>query len=163
MKKTGKAWIFFILEIIFLLIIPCVLVWLQYGELCIRYKISVTAILLIALIYWIFKRILIDKWLKTIDIKIVNIETNSLSIIDDEAISTNKKAWQTYSILQLVFNSIIPILVMVLAIITIKTVESGLIKLFGCLMFCLISIIIGVIFRICEIYSMKLIHEKERK
>ena len=36
----------------------------------------------------------------------------------------------------------------------------SIIKLYGCLMFCLISIGIGILFRIAEIYSMKLKHEK---
>lgn len=161
MKKTTKAWIFFVLEIVFMLVVPCVLVWLQYGELANRYKISVTAILLTMLIFWVFKKIIINRWLKTFDAKIIGIEVNALSITDSEVIKTNKKVWRTYSILQLLFNSIIPLLIMVLSVITIKTVESGLIKLYGCLMFCLISIFIGVIFRICEIYSMRLIHEKK--
>ena len=161
MKKTTKAWVFFILEIVFMLVVPCVLVWLQYGELANRYKISVTAILLTMLIFWVFKKIMINRWLKTFDAKIIGIEVNALSITDSEAIKINKKLWRTYSILQLLFNSIIPLLIMVLSVITIKTVESGLIKLYGCLMFCLISIFIGVIFRICEIYSMRLIHEKK--
>ena len=40
-------------------------------------------------------------------------------------------------------------------------VEKDLIQLYGCLMFCLISICVGIVFRIAEIYSMKLTHEKD--
>ncbi len=160
MKKTGKAWIFFILQIVFVLIVPCVLIWLQYGDLAKGYKVSVTAIMLTMLVFWIFKRLLLNKWLTTLDLKIVNIETNALSITDEKAIETNKKSWRFYSLMQLLFNSIIPLLIMILAVLTIQTVEKGLIKLYGCLIFCLISIFIGIIFRVCEIYSMKLTHEK---
>lgn len=160
MKRTGKAWIFFVLEIIFILVIPCVLVWLQYGDLAKGYKVSVTAIMLTMLIFWVFKKIILNKWLKTLDSKIVTIEANSLSITEENAIATTKKAWKNYSIMQLLFNSIIPLLIMALSVLTIKTVESGLIKLYGCLMFCLVSIFVGVIFRICEICSMRLPHEK---
>lgn len=160
MKKTGKAWIFFILQIVFVLIVPCVLIWLQYGDLAKGYKVSVTAIMLTMLVFWIFKRLLLNKWLTALDLKIVNIETNALSITDEKAIETNKKSWRFYSLIQLLFNSIIPLLIMILAVLTIQTVEKGLIKLYGCLIFCLISIFIGIIFRVCEIYSMKLTHEK---
>ena len=80
MKRTGKAWIFFVLEIIFILIVPCVLVWLQYGDLAKGYKVSVTAIMLTMLIFWVFKKIMLDKFVKGLSQKIVNIETNSLSI-----------------------------------------------------------------------------------
>jgi thiamine transporter ThiT len=160
MKKTGKSWLFLILEVLFMLVVPCILVWIQYGDLTQRYKVSVTAIMLLILIFWVFKRIFLNRWIKTFDQKIINIETNALSLTDQTAIQSNKKAWRTYSLLQLLINSIIPLLVMVLAVITIKTVEEGLIKLFGCLMFCLISVFIGVLFRVCEIYSIKLTHEE---
>ena len=160
MKKTKISWLYFILQLIFMLVAPCTLVWMQYGDLSQKYKISVTAILLFMLIFAIFKKIILNKWIKSFETKIIHIEANSLSITDSLAIQTNKKAWRIYSILQLFFSSIVPIMLMALAVVTIKTVEQGLIKLYGCLMFCLISIVIGVIFRIAEIYSEKLPHEK---
>ena len=160
MKKTTQSWVYFVLQIVFMLVLPCVMVWMQYGDLSQKYKVSVTAILLLMLIFFVFKKIMLNKWLKSFDMKIIAIESNSLSLTDETAIETNKKAWRMYSILQLFFNSIIPILLMFLAVITIKTVEEGLIKLYGCLMFCLISIFIGVVFRVAEIYSEKLPLEK---
>lgn len=159
MKRTSKTWLFFVLQLVFMLIAPCVFVWLQYGDLTSGYKVSVTAILLMILIFWAFKRIFLNKWLKTFEQKIINIETNALTITDKTAIESNKKAWRFYSLVQLLFNSIVPLLIFILAILTIKTVEQGLIKLFGCLMFCLISVGIGILFRIAEIWSMKLTHE----
>lgn len=160
MKRTKKTWAFFVLQIIFMLVSPCVFIWLQYGELTTKYKISVTALLLTILVFWAFKKIFLNKWLKTLEHKIVNIETNALTIIEPIAIQSNKKAWRFYSIIQLFMSAIIPILLFALGIITIKTVEQGLIKLYGCLMFCLVSISLGVVFRIAEIYSIKLTHEK---
>jgi hypothetical protein len=160
MKRTKKAWAFFALQMIFFLIAPCVMVWMQYGDLTEKYKISVTAIMLSILIFWVFKKIVLNKWLKTLETKLANIETNALSITDTTAIESNKKAWRNYSICQLLFSSIIPLLLFILAVLTIKTVEQGLIKLYGCLMFCLISVAIGVLFRIAEIFATKLTHEK---
>lgn len=161
MKRTKKSWLFLALQIVFMLVIPCVLIWLQYGNLTSKYKISVTGIFALILIFWVFKRIFLNKWIKGVDQKIVNIETNSLSITDIKAIESNKSAWRMYSILQLLISLFIPILLGVLSIITIKTVEEGLIKLYGCLMFCAMSIFIGVIFRVAEIFSMRLTHEKK--
>ena len=160
MKRTKTSWIFFALQLIFMLVAPCVFVWMQYGDLTQKYKLSVTAILLLLLVFLVFKKIMLNKWIKTFDAKIINIETNALSLTDKTAIDTNKSAWRIYSLLQLVFNSIIPLLIMVMAVITIQVVEKGLIKLYGCLMFCLISIFIGVIFRVAEIYSIKLKNEE---
>lgn len=160
MKKTKKAWLFFVLQLIFMLVVPCVFIWVQYGELTTKYKVSVTAIFLTMLVFLIFKKIFLNKWLKTFDQKIINIETNALSLTDKTAIESNKRAWRNYSVLQLVFSSVIPLLLLALAVITIKVVEQGLIKLYGCLMFCAASIFLGVIFRIAEIYCMKLCHEE---
>ena len=142
-----------------MLVAPCIFVWLQYGELTTKYKVSVTAIMLLVIVFWAFKRIFLNKWLKTFDQKIINIETTALTITEPNAILSNKKAWRLYSLFQLLCNSVVPVLLFALAIITIKTVEEGLIKLYGCFMFCLISIVIGMIFRVAEIYSMKLTHE----
>ena len=159
MKKTSKSWVFFILQIVFMLVAPVIMVWIQYGDLTQKYKVSVTAIMLLLLIFWVFKRIFLDKWIKTIDLKITNIETNALSLTDKTAIESNKKAWRTYTLMQLLFSSVIPLLLMALSVITIKAVQDGLIKLYGCLMFCLLSVAVGVLFRVCEIYSIKLRHE----
>ena len=159
MKRTGKSWTFFVLQMLFMLVAPCVFIWVQYGELTTKYKISVTAIMLVLLVFITFKKIFINNWLKKLDAKIIGIETNALSVTNQEAIKTMKKTWRACSVLQTLVSAIIPLLIFVLAVITIKVVEAGLIKLFGCLMFCLISIVIGLIFRIAEIYSMKSAHE----
>ena len=159
MKKTLKSWIFFILSIIFILIVPCGFVWLQYGDLTSAYKISVTAVLLIIGIVLVFKRLILNKYLKTLDAKIINIESNALSITDSESIKANKTVWRGCCIIKLLIDCVIPICLGVLAVITIKVVEQGLIKLYGCLIFCLISIGLGIICRIVEICTTKLKHE----
>lgn len=82
MKRTKKSWQFFLLQLLFMFIVPCVMIWVQYGDLTKKYKLSVTAIILILFIFVIFKKIFINKWLKSIDIKIINIEANALSITE---------------------------------------------------------------------------------
>lgn len=163
MKRTGKTWLFFVLQIVFMLVVPCVFIWVQYGSVeqgTAKYKLQVTAIVLMLLVFLVFKKVFISKWLKTIDGKIINIETNALTITDGQAIEANKKAWRFYSMAQLLSSAIVPILCFILAIITIKAVEKDLIELYGCLMFCLLSIAVGIVFRVAEIYSMKLTHEE---
>ena len=161
MKRTKKTWFFFILQIVFILIAPCAFIWAQYGDVAVKYKVSVSAVILLILIFLIFKKIVLNKWLKTFEQKLVNIETAALSLTDPETIKTNKKAWRMYSLIRLFFDCVIPMLVLIIGILTIKAVEEGLIKLYGCLMFCTISIAVGIVFRVAEIYSMKMVNEKE--
>lgn len=161
MKKTKKAWLFLGLQLLFMIVVPIAFIWMQYGVFSLKYKISVTSILLMLLMFLIFKKIFINNWLKSIDQKIINIETNCLSLTDKTAIDANKKSWQTYSLIQLFFSSIIPLLILIIAILTIKVVEDGLIKLYGVLMFCAISIIVGLLFKVLEIFSTKTKNEED--
>lgn len=159
MKRTKRSWVFFALQLVFMLVAPCAFVWVQYGDLTMKYKISVTAVMLILLVFLCFKKIFINNWLKKIDAKVIGIETNALSVTDQNAIRTMKKTWRACSVVQTFCSAVIPLLVFIMAILTIKAVEDGLIKLFGCLVFCLISVAVGLIFRIAEIYSMRSAHE----
>ena len=83
MKKTKKSWVFLGLQLLFMIVVPIAFIWMQYGVFSVKYKISVTSILLILLIFLIFKKIVLNKWLKGIDQKIVNIETNCLSLTEE--------------------------------------------------------------------------------
>ena len=159
MKKTIASWIFFVLNIVFMLIVPVVFVWLQYGDLKGTYKISVTAILIILAVFLFFKRLVINKWLESLNLRVVAIESNALSITDEQSIKANKSVWRLCKIVQLLIDCIVPVGVAVISILTIKVVEEGLIKLYGVLMFCLISIAVGLIFKIIEIFTTKLKHE----
>lgn len=160
MKKTNLSWVCLVLELFFLFVIPCGFIWAQYGDLAKGYKISATAIILTACLFAFFKRIFLDGYLKKIEAKIANIETNALTITDETAIAANKKEWQTLSLIQLLSNAIVPVLLAVFAVQTIKVVETGLIKLYGCLMCASISVVIGLVFKIIEVFSYQLKHEK---
>ena len=160
MRKTSTSWLFFVLTIIFMLIIPIALVWLQYGDNEGGYKVSVTAILVIIGIFLVFKKIVLNKRIEALNLKIVSIETNALSITDEKSIKANKTVWRLCRVVQLLIDCIVPVGVAVISVLTIKVVEQGIIKLYGCLMFSFISIAIGLICKIVEIFTMKLKHEE---
>jgi len=159
MKKTAKSWIYLSLQLLFFLGAPCLFIWLQSGGLAQGYKFSMSAVMALIIVFILFKKIMLDAWLKKIDIKVTQIEVNQLSVTDQTAIASLKKKWRTYSMIQLFINAVIPLACLVLFILTIKAVEQGLIKLYGCLMFSAVSMAIGVIFKACEIYSVKCEHE----
>ena len=62
MKKTKKAWLFLGLQLLFMIVVPIAFIWMQYGVFSLKYKISVTSILLMLLIFLIFKKIFINNW-----------------------------------------------------------------------------------------------------
>lgn len=159
MKKTITSSIFFILNIVFMLIVPIVLVWLQYGDNEGGYKLSITAILVIIGIFLVFKKVVLNKRLEALNLKVVSIESNALSITDEKSIKANKTVWRLCRTIQLLIDCIVPIGIAIISVLTIKVVEQGIIKLYGCLMFCFISIAIGLICKIVEIFTTKLKHE----
>jgi hypothetical protein len=162
MKWTKKTWLFFALQLIFILIVPCVLVWMQYGgaELSTKYRVSVTSIMLFALIFLIAKRLIFTPWLKKINGQLAQIEVDHLTVTAPEAIASLKKRYRALAVFQLLTNAIMPLLVLVMAILTVKVVQDGLIKLYGVLMFSTISTAVGVLCKLGEVYSVRCEHEK---
>lgn len=171
MKKTTSSYICFALQIVFMIILPVIFVCVQYTSTgdasttnattknLVKFKLSVSAIALLILMFAIFKKVFINSRLKMIDTKITNIDTQALTITDEKAIKANKKAYRFYSVIQFAINIIIPILVMILFIIIVQAVERDIIKLYGCLIFSCISFCVGCVFRVGEIYSMRSTHE----
>lgn len=155
MKKTTLSMFCFFMQILCYLVIPTVFIWVQSGGLAHGYKLSATAIISVIIVFLVFKKIMLNSWLKKIDSKINQIEVNQLTATDETAINSLKKKWKALSFTQLFINIVIPIACLILFLITIKVVEAGLIKLYGCLLVSTISIIFGVIFKIIEIYTAK--------
>lgn len=161
MKKTAKSRLCFIGELLFFIVAPIVLIWVQYGDVHVAwYKMSMTGIGMILFILLIAKKIFLSPLIQKVALQVAQIETQQLSVIDPIAITSNKKRFRKLSMWQLFFNSLLPILIFGGLIITIKVVEAGAIKMFGVLVLCAISLFLGIICRIGEIYSLRCEHEK---
>lgn len=161
MKKTVKSRLFFIGELLFFLVVPCVLIWVQYGKVEVTwYKLSITGIALILLIFSVAKKLFLNPIIQKTTAQVTQIEAQQLSVTDPLAIASNKKKFRSLSMWQLFFNMIVPILVFAAMFITLKVVEAGAIKMFGVLVFCAISMGLGILCRIGEIYNVRCEHEK---
>ena len=160
MKKTTKSKLYFILQLIFYMIVPCVLIWVQYGQTEVAwYKISVTGIVLLLIVFLIFKKLFLNPLIKKVNDQLSQIEIDQLSVTDQTAIQSLKKRFRRLAVIQLIFNAVIPVAVLALGLLTINVVEAGLIKLHNVLMLCTVSIAIGLICKIGEIYALKCEHE----
>ncbi len=164
MKKTKLYYIFFLFQIVFFLIVPIILVWYQYGKTEVAwYKISITGIMLLLLIFVLFKKLFLEKKIKKTDQQLAQIEIDQLSVTEEIAILNIKKRYRYLALLQLIFSAFIPILILGLSLVTINVVETGAIKMFGVLRFCTISIGIGVACRIIEIFTLKCKNEVDNE
>lgn len=164
MKKTKWSWIYFILELVFFLALPCFFVWLQYGKTEVEwYKVSMTGIVILLLIFMIFKKIFITPIIVKINAQIAQIEIVQLAALEPSIILGYKKKYRSLSIKQLIFNTFVPALILSLTLMTIKVVEAGAIKMYNVLLICAISIVVGLICKIGEIYSLKCEHEVDNE
>lgn len=161
MKWSKKTYAFFAMQLICFVVVPCVLIWLQYGgaELSEKYKWSITGLMLFVLVFLVAKRIMVTPWLKKIDVQIAQIEIAQLNTTDAAAIASTKKRYRRLALAQLIFNAILPIAALVIGIMTIKAVQDGLVKLYGVMVFSAISMGVGLLFKVGEIYSVKCEHE----
>lgn len=153
MKNKLKA-LYLSLQAIFYAIVPIVVLWLQYGEreeLTNAYKLGMSGIIVGIFVFLVIRKIALkpemDKWAT----KIVNLETTSYSISNEEAITKARNEWKLLSLLNLGVSIIIPALIFVLSLLVIKAVEEQLIRLYGVLCVVGLSLICGVITKTIEI------------
>ena len=158
--KTKK--IFFVLQLLFFLVVPCILIWMQYstaGKVAAWYKLSLTGILALVFVFLIAKKLWLDGLLEKCRQKISAIEVQLLAAEGENAIQSLKKAYRNLQVLNLFARAVVPVLAFVAALFVISAVQEGAVKLFGALALSGVSMVLGIICKIAEIYTAKPEHE----
>ena len=162
MKITKKRVVFFLLHLLFSAVAPIVLVVIQYGSIgntpaSVGFKISITGILILMFMFWVVKKLFIDRKLESLNaqgnVMLADLKTKS----DVEEIKALEKELRFIKTIEAVLNSIIPLLFILVGIIAFKALEAQLVKLSATLGFIAISYCLGVIFNV--LYSRE-IHAK---
>ena len=97
MKKTKWQALFIVCQFICMFVVPVLCLWLEYGSnafVSVKYKISITGIIFVLLFFSLSKRFWLNDSLKKLQAKISNIETDALSMTDQQAIATAKKVYK---------------------------------------------------------------------
>ena len=162
MKMTKKRLAFFLLHLLFSAVAPIVLVIVRYSTItntkaAIGFKISITGILLLIFVFWVIKKLIIDK--KLTDLKAQgNIMLADLKTKQDPAeLAAIEKELKKIKTTEALFGSIIPLLFIVAAVIAFKALEAQLVTLSATLGYIGISYGVGLIFNV--LYSRE-IHAK---
>lgn len=161
--KTKK--IFFVLQLLFFLVVPCVLIWTQYsnaGKVAAWYKISLTGILALVFVFLIAKKLWLDGLLEKCRQKISNIEVQLLAAEGENAIQSLKRAYRNLQLIDLFARAVVPVLAFVAALFVISAVQEGAVKLFGAMALSGVSMVLGVVCKIIEIYTAKPEHEAKK-
>ena len=162
MKMTKKRLAFFLLHLLFSAVVPIVLVIVRYSTItntkaAIGFKISITGILLLIFVFWVIKKLIIDK--KLTDLKAQgNIMLADLKTKQDPAeLAAIEKELKKIKTTEALFGSIIPLLFIVAAVIAFKGLEAQLVTLSATLGYIGISYAVGLVFNV--LYSRE-IHAK---
>ena len=164
MKLTKKRIIFFILHLLFSAVIPIALVIVRYSTIqntgaAVGFKISITGILLLIFVFWVVKKLFIDR--KLADLKAQsNVMFADLKTKQDPAeLAALEKELKNIRTIEVIFGSLIPLLFRVAAIIAFPALEAQLVTLSATLGYIAISFFIGLVFNI--LYSRE-IHAKNK-
>ena len=162
MKMTKKLLAFFLLHLMFSSVVPILLVIVRYSTItntkaAIGFKISITGILLLIFVFWVIKKLIIDK--KLTDLKAQgNIMLADLKTKQDPAeLAAIEKELKKIKTTEALFGSIIPLLFIVAAVIAFKALEAQLVTLSATLGYIGISYAVGLVFNV--LYSRE-IHAK---
>lgn len=164
MKITAKRLIFFLLHVLFSAVFPIALVIVQYSNIgntkdAIGFKLSITGVLLMLFVFWVIKKLFIDKKLKDYNtqanVMIANLKTRQ----DEKELQALEKELKFIKTLEAVTNSIMPLLFIAAAIIAFQALEAQLVKLSATLGYIGVSYFMGVVFNV--LYSRE-IHAKKR-
>ena len=164
MKMTKKRLAFFLLHLLFSAVVPIALVIARYSTVAdtkaaVGFKISITGVLLLIFVFWVIKKLFIDR--KLADLKAQsNVMFADLKTKQDPAeLAALEKELKNIRTIEVIFGSLIPLLFIVAAIIAFKALEAQLVTLSATLGYIAISFFIGLVFNI--LYSRE-IHAKNK-
>lgn len=165
MRVTKKRLTFFLLHLLFSAVLPIVLVIIQYGSIdnsrsAIGFKLSITGILLLLFIFWVAKKLFIDRKLQGLStqgsLMLADLKTKQ----NEAELRALEKELKFIKTVEAVLNSIIPMLFLLTGLMAFKALEAQLIRLSGTLGFITVSYFVGIIF---SVLCSREIHAKERK
>lgn len=143
--------IYTILEAVFVAVIPVALVIYQYGYVeptTAAFKISLTGIILLALVFYAVKRIFLDKRLKDWEAQYNNYISAYKIETDAEKKQRAKEQIQKYQTFTVLLRSFIPLLIFVMIQVLAKAVEQQMITLSSLSGLVTVSFGVGVIFSV---------------
>lgn len=153
MKMTKKRLTFFLLHLLFSAVVPIALVIARYSTVAdtkaaVGFKISITGVLLLIFVFWVIKKLFIDRKLTDLkaqgNIMLANLKTKQ----DPAELSALERELKHIKTLEAVFSSIIPLLFIVAGIIAFKALEAQLVTLSATLGYIGISYAVGFIFNV---------------
>lgn len=164
MKMTKKRVVFFALHLLFSAVVPIALVIARYSTIgntngAVGFKVSITGILLLIFVFWVIKKLFIDRKLESLKAQ-SNVMLADLKTKQDSAeLAALEKELKSIKTIEAIFSSVIPLFFLAAGFVAFKALEAQLVKLSATLGYITVSFFVGLVFNI--LYSRE-IHAKNR-
>lgn len=153
MKLTPKQIVFMCLQVLFVAVFPLIIVFVCYGgwgEEAKGFKLYFGTLIILAVVLLIVKKVIITPWLDKTKIKTGNLEAELEKETDKGKIILIEDALKKYRVIETIFNWILPLVILILAVVAFNAVEKQLVKFTDILLWVLLSEICGFTFSIVE-------------
>ncbi len=147
----GAKLIFTLLEVLFIAVVPVVLVIYQYGYVqptTAAFKLSLSGIILIALVFYGAKKIILDRKLRDWEAQYNNYVSAYRIESDPEKKQRAKEEIQKYRTVTICLRAFIPMMIFMMIQILAKAVEKEMITLSGLSGIVTVSFAVGTVFSI---------------
>lgn len=149
MKRTWKWFLFTVLELLFVAVIPLVVVYIGYGgwgKEANHFKVYFGVLFSAVIIFWIIKTVLITPWIDKQKIKAGNLEAQLEAENDKGKIENIESALKRARLTETIFSWILPLAFLLIAFLASRAMEQAIVKFSGILGFIGISEFIGFVF-----------------
>ena len=152
------AWVWFVLEVLFIGAIPAVLIIANYaswGAEANGFKVGITGILLLLVVAFVLKKLVFNKRLEAMRAKLNQHEADLEVETDEEKIENLVSAVRKGRTIETVLNFVVPFLVLVAVYLMAKALEEAAVLLSGTLGFVIVSVLVGFMLQLIEALTMR--------
>lgn len=152
------AWVWFVLEVLFIGAIPAALIIANYaswGAEANGFKVGITGILLLLVVAFVLKKLVFNKRLEAMRAKLNQHEADLEVETDEEKIENLVSAVRKGRTVETVLNFIVPFLVLVAVYLMAKALEEAAVLLSGTLGFVIVSVLVGFMLQLIEALTMR--------
>lgn len=157
-KKSPVSWVWFVLEVLFIGVLPAALIIANYaswGDDANGFKVGITGILLLLVVAFVLKKLVFNKRLEAMRAKLNQHEADLEVETDEEKIENLVSAVRKGRTVETVLNFVVPFLVLVAVYLMAKALEEAAVLLSGTLGFVIVSVLVGFMLQLIEALTMR--------
>lgn len=163
MKKTFKHWLYLLLELLFIAVVPLTIVYIGYGgwgEQATKFKWYFGVLCAFVVVFFILKKTLINTWIARARTKAGNLEAQLETETDQAKIMNIEDALRKARLVETVFAWVLPMAFLIIAFTAVRAIERSLVTFSGILGFVLVSEIVGFGVCVLDAVSVESKHKK---